>query len=196
MQLILASQSPYRKKQMEDFGLSFKAVKPKFEEDSLKKLKISPEKLASRLAYEKAKSISQEKPEAWVVGSDQLVALGSQILGKPGSRQKAINQLCEMSGRSHRLITAVSLVGPKGKKYHEVVVAKIKMRKLSRQEIISYVYRDKPYDCAGSYRFESAGYSLVEKITVSDPSSLIGLPMIALGKLLRKTREPIPLKGK
>ena len=196
MQLILASQSPYRKKQMEDFGLSFKCVKPDFDEDSLKKLKITPVRLASRLAYEKAKSISEKNPNAWVIGSDQLVALGAKILGKPGSRQKAISQLTEMNGRSHRLITAVTLLGPNGKKYHEVVVAKIKMRKLSRQEIISYVYRDKPYDCAGAYRFESGGYSLVEKMVVSDPSSLMGLPMIALGNLLRKTKEHIPFKGK
>ena len=196
MQLILASQSPYRKKQMEDFGLSFKAIKPLFDEDSLKKLKISPEKLAARLSFEKAKSISEKHPEAWVIGSDQLVALGSKILGKPGSRQKAISQLSEMNGRSHRLITAVCLLGPNGKKFEDTVVAKIKMRKLTRQEILAYVYRDKPYDCAGAYRFESGGYSLVEKMIVSDPSSLMGLPMIALGTLLRKTKEHIPFKGK
>lgn len=196
MQLILASQSPYRKKQMDDYGLNFKAITPLFDEDSFKKLKLSPEKLASRLAYEKAKSLREKYPNAWIIGSDQLVALGSKILGKPGTRQKAISQLTAMSGRSHRLITAVTLAGPKDKIYHEVIVAKVKMRKLSRQEILTYVYRDKPYDCAGSYRFESAGYSLVEKISVSDPSSLMGLPMIALGHLLRKTKEAIPLKGK
>ena len=135
------------------------------------------------------KKIQQKYPNDIIIGCDQLVALGSEILGKPGSKEKARRQLKKMSGKTHKLISAITLLN-KDKVLQDCVVAKIKMRKLSPNEISIYVDRDQPLDCAGSYRFESGAYSLIQKMSVSDPSSLIGTPMISLNQLLRKIISP------
>lgn len=190
MQVILASQSPYRKEQLKAYGLIFESRKPEVDEEEFKSKSISPRKLAVLLSEEKALSLSGKFNEAVIIGSDQLVSLKGQVLGKPGTKQKAISQLSTMSGRTHELITAVTVYF-RGKTYSDFDVAKIKMRKLNRDDIISYVYRDDPLDCAGSYRFEKSGYSLVESIKLEDPSSLMGLPLIKLGKILRGLKEPL-----
>ncbi len=191
MDIILASQSPYRKMQLQNFGLRFRAMQPNFDEETLKTKIKNPLLLAKTLAAKKAESLQEKYPDAVIIGGDQLVALGTHILGKPGTRQNAIQQLQKMSGRTHQLITALS-VCHKGKTYTDVVVAKVKMRRLSRDEIIAYIYRDQPLDSAGSYKFEKSGFSLVEKMTVTDPSSLIGIPLISLMKILTRLKEPIP----
>lgn len=183
--LILASQSPYRKAQLDAMGLKFSTASSNFDEDSLKKSLKNPVKLAQELAYQKALQVQKSEPDAIIIGCDQLVALGSEILGKAGSVDKAKAQLKKMSGKTHKLISAICVLNGK-KRYEDVIIAKIKMRKLSINEISLYVDRDKPMDCAGSYRFESGAYGLIEKMDVSDPSSLIGTPLISLGKLLRK----------
>lgn len=190
--IILASQSPYRKKQLKDFGLDFNVASSDLDEDAYKAKIKNPQKLALELSLQKALAVQANYPNDIIIGCDQLVALGSEILGKPGSRDKAQQQLKKMSGKTHKLITAISILNGK-KSYSDVVVAKIRLKKLTVNEISMYVDRDKPYDCAGSYRFESGAYSLIDKIDISDPSSLIGTPMIALAKLLKKAIHPSSL---
>lgn len=191
MEVILASTSTYRIEQLKNFGLEFRALPPPIDEESLKTRHLSPLQLSRYLACKKAKSISQKHPHDLIIGADQLVNLKGKILGKPHSRGNAIAMLQKMSGKTHKLITSLCLIY-KGHKFVETVVAKITLRKLGRDEIISYVYRDSPLDCAGSYKFELSGLSLVKKMSVSDPSSLVGIPLISLTKLLLKTGVPIP----
>lgn len=184
-EIVLASQSPYRKKQMQDFGLVFETFAPHIDEEALQRKISNPVKLAQELARQKALRGQLEFPNKIIIGSDQLVALDRQILGKPGTKEAARAQLRKMSGKTHKLITAVSVLRGH-KECSDVVIAKIKIRKLTENEISVYVDRDKPLDCAGSYRFEAGAYGLIEKMDVEDPSSLMGLPMIKLGQLLRK----------
>lgn len=187
--IILASQSPYRKKQLKDFGFKFKTVASNIDENKLKKIIRNPQKLALALSLQKAQKVQERFPNDIIIGCDQLVALGSEILGKPGTKEKARRQLKKMSGKTHKLISAITILN-KNKVTQDCVVAKIKMRKLSANEISIYVDRDEPLDCAGSYRFESGAYSLIQKMSVSDPSSLIGTPMISLNNSLRKIIYP------
>lgn len=194
MNVILASQSPYRQKQLTDFGLEFRAESPLIDEERLKQKRMNPARLARFLAEAKAKSLTARHPDAAIIGADQMVVLKKKILGKPGTRQKAIEQLQKLSGQTHSLVTAVA-VARGNKVYSDVVVAKIKMRRLTRDEILASIYRDSPLDCAGSYKLEKSGLSLVEKISVSDPSALMGLPLVALHRLLRKFKEPLPFRA-
>lgn len=191
MEIILASSSPYRILQLEQFGLEFRAIQPKVNEEALKSSRFSPQKLSTFLAFKKAESLSKEFPHDIIIGADQLVNLKGQILGKPGTREKAAEMLRKMSGKTHQLITSICLLH-KGRRYEDTVVAKITLRRLTRNEILNYIYRDQPLDCAGSYKFEMSGYSLVKRMSVSDPSSLTGLPLISLMNLLLKIGEPIP----
>jgi septum formation protein len=196
-ELILASTSPYRQEQLKDFGLQFRSVAPLVDEDALKaalpKKSRTGKKICVYLAQEKARSVAALHPSACVLGADQLVELNGHILGKPKTREGALAMLTKMQGRTHNLITSLVLITPK-KTLRETVVVKIKMRRLSRNEILEYIYRDNPLDCAGSYKFEKSGLSLIEKMNVSDPSALIGLPLISLVRLFKKAREPIPFK--
>jgi len=192
MKLILASTSPYRIEQLKNFGLEFQPYKPKLDEEALKNqiwqnTVRSPKKLCEALAKAKALSLREDHTNAWIIGADQLVNLKGQILGKPGTRDKAIDMLKKMSGRTHQLITSVALVTSESV-YQETVIAKIKMRKLSRDEILETLYRDSPLDCAGSYKFEKSGFRLIEKLSVTDPSSLIGIPLLSLSRMLRKAK--------
>lgn len=199
MNIILASQSPYRRQQLEDFGLQFSTAKPAIDEEqlksaALKKKSMTPARLAQLLAEAKAYSLTEQFPDAAIIGADQLVAYKKTILGKPGTRQGAIQQLQKLSGKTHLLVTAVA-VAAKGKVKSKVVVAKIKMRRLTRDEILASIYRDNPIDCAGSYKLEKSGLCLIEKLSVSDPSALMGLPLIALNHLLRSYKEPLPFRS-
>lgn len=194
MKIIIASTSPYRAQQLRDLGLRFTAVAPQFDEEAYKAQspRLSPKILAKRLAYEKAMSVARalsRAPEAIVIGADQVVSMTGQILGKPGSHKKAMRMLAKMQGRSHKLITSVCVVYvTRGKitAQQHVDIVKIKMRQLTQRQISHYVRRDRPYDCAGGYRFEKGGLALVEKMALRDPSSLIGLPIIELTRMLSK----------
>ncbi|MEQ1666090.1 MAG: Maf family protein, partial [Bdellovibrionales bacterium] len=107
----------------------------------------------------------------------------------------AIKMLQSMSGKTHLLITSICVIY-KTKVYQRTVVARIKMRKLKRDEILEYIYRDNPLNCAGSYKLEKSGLSLVKSLKVSDPSSLTGLSLLSLMKILLKLDIPIPFKNK
>ena len=182
MKIVLASSSKYRIQQLNDFGLDFLAVRPLFDEEKLKNKGLKPKKLCARLAYEKAASLTLQHADDVIIGADQLVSFRNEILGKPGTKKNAVKMLKKMQGKSHLLVTSVCMLY-KNKKATRTVVANIKMRKLSNKEISQYVSLDNPIDCAGSYKLEKAGLSLVESLRVSDPSSLTGLPLIALRDL-------------
>lgn len=192
MKTILASTSPYRIAQLKAFGLDFTAKKPLIDESQLKLRfrKLKPRALSRRLAIEKAKSLSLKFQDAVILGADQVLCFNEKAIDKPLTIQNNIAQLEKMQGKTHELITSMALYY--GGRYQvSTVTARIRLRKLNKQEIVAYVKRDRAIDCAGGYKFEKSGYSLVEDIRVSDPSSLIGLSLVELPKLFSKLKVPI-----
>ncbi len=185
MRLILASTSPYRRALLQRLGLAFECQAPAVDETPLPG--EAPETLAARLARAKAAAIATGDPQAWVLGSDQVAALDSGVLlGKPGSHERAREQLLACSGREVQFFTAVTLCQAAGE-YQETVLqlTRVLFRPLLEREIDQYLRAETPYDCAGSFKCEGLGIALFEWIRSDDPTGLEGLPLIATGKLLR-----------
>ncbi len=180
MQLILASQSRYRKALLENFGLEFQAVAPLVDEEELKTQ--GPKDLVELtrfLAFQKALSLQKKFPAAVILGSDQLAEIDGQRLDKPGSFERAFEQLSRMQGRSHRLITSLCVIAP-SETHTFTDITNIQLRKLSDSDIQAYLNVDQPFDCAGSYKIEKAGMALVERLETEDPSAIQGLPLLSL----------------
>ena len=197
--LILASQSRYRKELLERLKLPFTCQSPLLNEDALKiellKNGTEPGPLALRLAVAKAESVARYEPGAWVLGSDQLLDLDGEILGKAPTRTEAIAQITKLAGRAHDLVTAWTLIkkdSDKTEAHSSIHISKIHLRKLSTQEISRYVDLEKPFDCAGSYKMESLGIALVESIETTDFTSIIGLPLLEVSRLLRQIGFNVP----
>jgi septum formation protein len=185
MELILASQSPYRKAQLENFGVKFTAVSPLADEEELKrKGPADPIELTRHLAFQKAASLRERFPEAVILGADQMVEFAGRKLNKPGTRAAAKAQLTELSGHAHRLITSLSVLAPSAS-YTFTDVTTVHLRALRPQEIDAYLDLDQPFDCAGSYKIEKAGMALIERLDTQDPSAIQGLPLISLTTALK-----------
>jgi len=189
--LVLASTSRYRRELLARLGLPFRAVAPACDEEALKLPGLRPEHLAARLALGKAESLRPTEPGATLVGSDQLVALGDVILGKPGTAARAAEQLAMLAGRTHALVTAVAVVHAGGVLEH-VDVTTLSMRPLTAAQIERYVAADAPLDCAGSYKLEARGIALFDRIDSADHSAVTGLPLIALTSMLASIGYPVP----
>ncbi|MEY4582407.1 MAG: hypothetical protein RL701_7110 [Pseudomonadota bacterium] len=190
--LVLASTSVYRRQLLARLGVPFTAAAPSCDEEALKDPTLAPAALASHLAREKARSILSDWPGAYVLGSDQLVEVDGEVLGKPGTAERAVAQLTQLSGRSHRLITAFALVSPSGALTEHVDVHTLRMRTLSAAELTRYVSADQPLDCAGSYKIETRGITLFEHIEGTDFTAIPGLPLIALTSVLRTHGFVVP----
>jgi septum formation protein len=183
--LILASTSKYRQVLLAQLGLSFTSLAPDFNEDSLKNKGLLPRNLSSDLARHKAMAVFNLNPQSCVIGSDQVCVQGDKILSKPKTKEKAIEQLQLLQGKSHQLITAVSIIYPDGELAF-INETLLKMRPLNEEQIIRYINLENPLDCAGSYKLESQGIKLFESISMSDHTAIIGLPLIELCNLLIK----------
>ena len=183
--LILASGSPYRKGLLNRINLHFETVSPDIDE-SPRHGETSGE-LALRLACAKAEKISLQHPTAIVIGSDQVAALGSQFMGKPGDHKTAVGQLTMCSGKAVVIYTAVC-VRHNEAHFEEthIDLTTVNFRTLSAEEIEAYVYADKPWDCAGSFKSEGLGAALFKSIDNQDPSAIIGLPLIWLAACLQR----------
>ena len=178
--IVLASTSEARARLCETlFPAGFTTVAPRCDEGAIHGR--SPDETALLRAF--AKAVSVGMPEAIVIGSDQLVDLDGRILGKPGTAERARAQLAELSGRTHRLVTAVVVVAGELRR-SEVVVHRMTMRSLAADEIAQYVELDRPEGCAGSYRFESRGHALFASVDGDDPTAIEGLPVRALSAML------------
>ncbi|MBI4613705.1 MAG: septum formation protein Maf [Planctomycetes bacterium] len=184
--LVLASSSRYRIALLERLGIPFQAVGHRCEERSAAPAAVSPEEVVRALARAKAESLRAEFPSALILGSDQVVELDGELLGKPGTQEAAVKQLLRLQGREHRLVTAVALSRPGGPTEVEIDVHQLRMRSLSDAEIRHYVERDRPLDCAGSYRFESLGIALFEGILGEDATAIVGLPLIRTISMLAR----------
>jgi septum formation protein len=192
-ELILASTSPYRRVQLERLGVPFRSRAPLCDESAIQKaaLGIEPRLLAEMLAVAKASSLTAREPEAAVIGCDQLVALEGRVYGKPGTADRAIEQLTAMSGKTHELITALVVIRG-SETYRHTDVTRLTMHPLGRDAIDRYVRMDQPMDCAGSYKLESRGVVLFDRIESEDQSAITGLPMIALVTMLRDLGFALP----
>ena len=186
MKLILASQSPYRKAILTRVGIQFAPQSPKVNEEELKLSgPKKAEELCLYLAEKKAESIALENPNDVVLGSDQMAVLDGVKIDKPGSMEKAFTQLKFLSGKEHELLTAMVLYH-KGQCVKEISVNKIRLRELSDEEIRLSLERDQALDCAGSYKIEKSGLWLIESLKTEDPSSIEGLSVMTLYRLLKK----------
>jgi septum formation protein len=191
MEIILASTSPYRKELLEKLSLEFMTVAPAVDEEAYKQGSLNPKELATTLATAKAQSVSQQYPHALIIGSDQVVEKDNRIFSKPRTLEKAMDQLTELSGTTHSIITAVSIIqGEKVINFCDVTI--LHMRQLSKEIIKNYLRNDIPFDCAGSYKLESKGISLFHKIESEDFTAVTGLPLIALGNHLRELGIQVP----
>ena len=192
MKLILASSSPYRERLLARLGIPFTCQSPDLDESELGA--EEPEAMAQRLALAKARHVSMSNPGDWVIGSDQVASLEGVILHKPVTHEKAAQQLRASSGKRVDFFTGVALVGgPENREQFHVEHFSVYFQTLSDEAIDAYLRREKPYDCAGSFKCEGLGIVLFEKLSGDDPSSLEGLPLIALTRLLRDVKID-PLK--
>jgi septum formation protein len=191
MELILASTSSYRRALLERLGVPFRCVNPGVDEDAFKSLGLGPIALAEALARAKAEAVVRAHPDAAVIGSDQLASLDDEILGKPGNVDAAAAQLAAMNGRMHRLFTAIA-VACAGRVRTHTDTTTLSMRRLSSEEIRRYVLAELPLDCAGSYKIESRGIALFERIDCQDFTAIVGLPLMALAVILRDLGFAIP----
>lgn len=183
MQLILASGSVYRRDLLQRLQLPFSIQSPDVDESPLPN--ETPEKLAKRLAKAKANAIAFHSPEAVVIGSDQVAALGSLCLGKPGSHEKATQQLQQLSGQ--KVIFHTALCVAQNTQFEVInVTTTCVFRHLTAAEIENYLRFEQPYDTAGSAKAESLGISLMQSMQSNDPTAIIGLPLIELSRLLRQ----------
>jgi septum formation protein len=185
IRLILASTSPYRRELLARLRLPFDALAPGVDEDALPQ--ESPMALAQRLALRKAQAVARRHPEAVVIGSDQVAELDGQALGKPGSHERAVQQLRTMRGREVRFHTAVAVLClASGFEQEAMATVRVRFRDLSDAEIEHYLHLEQPYDCAGSAKAETLGIALLEAIESDDPTALVGLPLIRTCAMLRE----------
>lgn len=189
--LVLGSSSRYRQELLSRLRIPFTTASPDIDESMLGH--ETPREQAIRLARSKAEAIAARFSGACVIGSDQVASCGDRRYGKPGSRDAAIAQLAELSGRTVVFDTALCVIdGRNGIRHEALVSTEVVFRALSRPEIERYVDLDDPLDCAGAAKSESLGIALLERLSGDDPTALVGLPLIRLSALLRDIGYPLP----
>lgn len=180
--IVLASTSRYRAELLGRLGVPFEAVAPGVDESGLD---LPPRELAAALAAAKARAVAERDGDAIVIGSDQVASIDGDVLGKPGTVERAQAQLARLSGRTHELITGVCVVDARtGGRLDHLDVHTMTLRPLSHAEIADYVGRDRPLDCAGAYKIEGLGIALMAAIEGDDFTAITGLPLIAVTRML------------
>lgn len=189
--LVLGSTSRYRAELLRRLVPEFEQRAPGIDE-TLHPAE-SPADGAVRLAVAKADGVAIGMPDALVIGSDQIAELDGRALGKPGSIESARAQLAACAGREVRFHTGLCLLDTRtGQRRTHLDTTRVTFRTLAPREIARYVAREMPLDCAGSFKCEGLGIALFEEIESRDPTALIGLPLIALARLLREAGLPVP----
>jgi MAF protein len=189
--LILASSSPYRRSLLQRLEIPFESESPDVDESQHKG--ETPTDLVLRLAEMKAAAIARVHPESLIIGSDQVAIAGDEILSKPGNHENAITQLKKVSGKSIVFLTGLCLINTADNKMQKDCIRyTVHFRDLTEDEIERYLLQEKPYDCAGAFKSEAYGVSLMQRMEGNDPTSLIGLPLIRLSEMLRNEGLNIP----
>lgn len=182
--VVLGSTSRYRRELLSRLHLPFEVAAP--EVDETPQAGESPRDLALRLALAKARAVAARHPGAVVIGSDQVADLSGEPLGKPGTHERAVQQLQRMRGQTVVFQTALAVVCIEtGFEQVDLAPVEVKFRDLSDAEIENYLQIEKPYDCAGSAKSEGLGIALLESIDNDDPTALVGLPLIRTARMLR-----------
>ena len=189
--LVLASTSRYRRELLARLALPFETAAP--DVDETPRAGEAPRELALRLALEKAQAVAARKPQAIVIGSDQVADLHGQPLGKPGTHERAAAQLARMSGQTVLFHTAVAVVqASRGFAQSSLATVTVRFCTLDAATIERYLLAEQPYDCAGSAKSEGLGIALLQAIESDDPTALIGLPLIRTAQLLRAAGLTLP----
>jgi septum formation protein len=182
--LLLASTSRYRRDLLERLQLPFECQDPAIDEAA--QPRETPPALARRLAAAKARAVAERHPDALVIGADQVASLDGTVLGKPGDSERAVRQLLAASGKTVTFYTAVSLerlARHQGLDHLDATL--VTFRSLSERQARRYVALDAPLDCAGSFRSEGLGITLIDRLDTQDPTALVGLPLLWLAGALR-----------
>ncbi len=183
MKLVLASTSPYRRELLARLGVPFETVAPEVDETPLPN--ETPDGTAQRLSLLKAQAVATRFPDALIIGSDQVALLEGRQLGKPGSHDKAVEQLKSMRGKALEFHTALTLLNSRsGRAQTANVPVRLIMRDYTDAQIEAYLHKDQPYNCCGSARSESLGIALIARYETEDPNALVGLPLIKLTEML------------
>jgi septum formation protein len=189
--LILGSTSLYRRELLQRLRVPFDVVAPDVDETPGPGER--PPELARRLALAKARAVAARHPSALVIGSDQVADLGGEPLGKPGTHERAVEQLRRMRGRTVIFQTAVAVVcQDTGFEQMDLAAVRVRFRDLGDAEIEAYLRAETPYDCAGSAKSEGLGITLLDAIDSDDPTALVGLPLIRTVRMLRAAGVPLP----
>lgn len=184
-QLVLASTSPYRRELLGRLGLPFVVADPETDETALPG--ETPTAMALRLSEAKARAVAKQHPGALIIGSDQVAEMDGRIFGKPGTHDKAVEQLRTLSGKTVNFFTGLCVLdAATGRAELRGVPTLVGFKELSDAEIDNYLRREPAYNCAGSAKSEGLGIALLTRIHGDDPNALVGLPLIALCELLRK----------
>lgn len=184
--IVLASTSRHRRALLERAGLgTVICVAPQC--DEVVDAGTTPVKLVTSLAERKARSVASSHPEALVIGADQVVELDGVVLGKPGTPERALEQLVSLSGREHKLLTGICVYEPSTDRCEVGLdVHRMHMWPLDQERLRRYIDYDKPLDCSGSYRVESAGVALFRAMAGDDYTAIVGLPLCQLAALLAR----------
>ncbi|MBB6521966.1 Maf family protein [Pseudoteredinibacter isoporae] len=189
--LVLASSSPYRGQLLAKLGIPFKQASPDIDESP--QLDESPDNLVQRLAEQKAEALRQQHPSSLIIGSDQVACFQGRIIGKPGSHDKAREQLQSFSGQCVEFSTGLCLLNSETLDSQiSLAQFRVHFRELSDARIEAYLNKEQPYDCAGSFKSEGLGIALFSRLEGDDPNSLVGLPLILLtDMLLKENMDPL-----
>lgn len=189
--LILASTSRYRRELLARLALPFQVESPGVDEPAL--LGELPSARAARLARDKALAVARRHPSAIVVGSDQVATLDTTLLEKPGNAERCRAQLIALSGRKTVFLTACAVIGLEaGIELMHTDTTRVLARALTGEEIDRYIEREQPFDCAGGFKAEALGIALFDRIDTTDPTALVGLPLIWLAGALRRAGYAVP----
>jgi septum formation protein len=189
--LVLASTSPFRRQLLEKLSLPFVTDAP--DADESPRNGESAAGLVERLAVDKARAVARRHPVALIIGSDQVACVDGRILGKPGNRERAIEQLTAAAGRTVTFLTGLSLLNSgTGRIQQAVETFEVRFRRLGPEQISRYVDHERPFDCAGSFKSEGYGITLFDAMSGSDPNTLIGLPLIRLVSMLGEEGVLLP----
>ena len=189
--LLLASTSAYRQALLERLRVHFTPLDPRVDESAL--ALETPLERAQRLALAKAAAVSRLWPEAIVIGADQVAVCKGELLEKPGNAARCREQLHWLSAAAATFYTAVAVLhASSGGNVQVVDTTTVYFRALSKAEIERYVELEQPFDCAGGFRCEALGISLMARVVSEDPTGLIGLPLIAVARALRQMGMEVP----
>jgi MAF protein len=189
--IVLASTSPFRRELLGRLGIAFETDSPQVDETRLEG--ENAWQMVARLAELKARAVASRHASGLIIGSDQCAVLDDRILGKPGTHERAREQLRELSGRQVVFLTGLCLIdAATGRAQSDIVPFTVVFRELTGEQIERYLAAERPYGCAGSFKSEGLGIALFERLLGEDPTALIGLPLIRLVDMLAREGVVLP----